>query len=239
MSTTVRRVLLHDQASEAGGAASWKQILVGAVAIAMAVSLLVYFPDREDGSGALLGGLSALIGSALGLAAIARVRPLPVRTSSEHMRLAALSTAAGVAIGIANLGANYGMALLDPTIYEQMVSRWAEFSSWSVVVAGPFMEEIAYRLALLGGLAWIVSRFTSDRRVIFYVALGLSALAFGVAHVFYGGVEDPVYAMGMAAKSSAGGVAFGWVFWRWGLPYSTVCHCVANATHLLLMPAFF
>jgi membrane protease YdiL (CAAX protease family) len=215
------------------------QILIAAASIAIAVSILLYFPDRDDGSGAVLGGFSALVASALGLAAVARARPLPRRTAAEHLWLTALALSAGVVVGIANLGANYSMSLMDRTIREQMVTRWAEFSSWSVVVVEPIMEEIAYRLVLLGGLAWIVSRFTDNRRTIAYLALGVSALLFGVAHVFYGGVDAPLYAVGMAVKSSAGGVAFGWVFWRWGLPYSIVCHCVANATHLLLMPALF
>lgn len=164
---------------------------------------------------------------------------MPERAATEHVRLAVLALGAGVAVGIANLGTNYGMAMLDPTIHEQMVTRWAEFSSWSVVVAEPIMEEIAFRLVLLGGLAWIVSRFTDDSRTILYVALGMSAVLFGVAHLFYGGVDDPLYGLGMAVKSSAAGVVFGWVFWRWGLPYAIICHCVANAMHLLLMPTLF
>lgn len=223
----------------AAGARSWTGTLIAAASIAVAVSVLLYFPDRDDGSGAVLGGLSALVASALGLVAVAQARPLPARTALEHVRLAALALGAGVVIGIANLGVNYGMALLDSAVHEQMVTRWADFSAWSVVIAEPIMEEILYRLLLLGGLAWLVSRFTDDRRTIFYAALGVSALLFGVAHVFYGGVDDPVYAVGMAVKSSAAGVALGWVFWRWGLPYSIIAHCVANATHLLLMPALF
>lgn len=212
---------------------------MAAAAIAVAVAVLMYFPDRDDGSGSALAGLSALFGSVVGLAAVRKVRPMPRRAAAERARLAALSLGAGVALGIANLGTNYGLALLDATIYEQMITRWANFSRWSVVLAEPIMEEILYRLFLLSGLAWIISRFTSDRLTIFYVASGVSALLFGIAHVFYGGVEHPYYAVGMAVKSSAAGVAFGWVFWRWGLAYSMICHCVANATHLLLMPALF
>ena len=229
----------HDRTAESARGRSWKEILVAAALVGVAVSVLGYFPDRDDGSGAVLGGLAALIGSILGLAALSKVRPLPRRTAVERARLAALALGVGVAVGIANLGANYGMALLDPAIREQMVTRWAEFSSWSVVVSGPILEEILFRLFLLGSLAWIVSRFTDDPRTTFYIALGLSTLLFGIAHAFYGGVDTPLYAIGIAVKSAAGGAVFGWVFWRWGLPYSIACHCVANATHLLLMPALF
>ena len=101
------------------------------------------------------------------------------------------------------------------------------------------MEEIAFRLVPLGVRAWIVGRVTGDRRTIAYAALGISSLLFGVAHVFYGGVNDPLYVIGMAVKSSAAGLLLGWVFWRKGLAYSIVCHSTANAVHLLLMPLFF
>lgn len=216
-----------------------KSLVPAAATIAATIALLHYYPDQDDGSGAMLGGIGAFFGALLGLAAVARTRPLPRRDASQHTRLAVLAVGAGAAVGIANLLANYGLSLLDPAIREQMVTRWAAFSTWSVVLAEPVMEEVVYRLGLLGGLAWITSRFTSDRRTIFHVALGVSAVIFGVAHIFYGGVEHPAYAVGMAVKSSAGGAAFGWVFWRWGLPYSMACHCVANAIHLLLMPAVF
>ena len=64
-------------------------------------------------------------------------------------------------------------------------------------------------------------------------------MLFGVAHIFYGGVDGAAYAVGMAVKSSAAGVVFGLVFWRWGLPHSMLAHCAANGAHLLLMPALF
>ena len=213
--------------------------LPAAVAIAFAVAMLLYFPDRDDGSGAVLGGLSALISVALVLPALARIRPLPARSAGEHVRLAVLSLGLGAALGIANLTVNRGMAALDSTIDQQMVTRWAEFSAWSIVIAGPIIEEIAYRLVLLTGLAWLVGRFSTNPRTMFYGALALSSLIFGVAHIFYGGVDNSLYAGGMALKSSGAGLLLGWVFWRWGLLYSALCHCAANGIHLLLILLVF
>jgi membrane protease YdiL (CAAX protease family) len=210
-----------------------------AAAMAAAVSLLSYFPDRDDGSGATLAGLSVLLGVALALSPLARYRPLPWRSFAERSHLLLQAVALGVSLGIANLLVNYSMASVRPAIFDQMVSRWAQFSSWSVVISGPIIEEIGYRLILLSALAWLAARFTDRRRTITIVALGASSLLFGVAHIFYGGVEDPLYVVGMAVKSAAGGLLLGWVFWRHGLPYSIVCHCLANGTHLLLMPALF
>lgn len=162
-----------------------------------------------------------------------------MRSVRDHCWLIILALGAGIGLGLANLGSNYAMAVVDPAIHEQMATRWAEFSAWSIVISRPIMEEIVFRLFLLSGLAWIAARFTDDRRTISYVALGMSALVFGVAHIFYGGVGEPLYKVGMAVKSTGGGLLLGWVFWRWGLPYSIICHCMANAIHLLLIPVLF
>ena len=208
-------------------------------AAAVAVSLLLYFPDRDDGSGAILGGLCALVAVPLGLAAAAKHRFLPARSMADHVRLLTTTLGLGIVLGMANLAANYGMAVFDPAIHEQMVTRWALFSSWSVVFTGPIMEEIGFRLVLMSAVAWITGRFTDNRRTIFYVALGVSSVLFGLAHIGYGGVDSPLYKVGMAAKSSAAGLVLGWIFWRRGLPYSIVCHCTANAVHLALMSLLF
>ena len=210
-----------------------------AVATALAVFFLLYFPDQDDGSGAVLGALASLVPVALALAALPRLRPLPERTTATRVRLVVLALAIGLAVGLGNLAVNYAMASLDPAIHRMMVTRWAEFSPWSVVVTGPIMEEIGYRLVLLTALAWLAARLTPNPRTILAVALGVSAVLFGVAHIFYGGVDSPLYATGMAIKTSGGGLVFGWVFWRWGLPYAVVCHCAANLIHLLLMPFLF
>jgi membrane protease YdiL (CAAX protease family) len=218
---------------------TWLIRLWIAVAAAVGVFLLLYLPDRDDGSGATLGGLSALVGVVLVLVPLAKYRPLPTRSARQHAHLILQALALGLGLGLANLLVNYGLAISKSAIYDQMVTRWAQFSAWSVVISGPIIEEISYRLILLGALAWLAARFTDNQRTITFVALGVSSLLFGVAHIFYGGVEDPVYMVGMAAKSGAGGLLLGWIFWRWGLPYSIACHCAANGTHLLLMPALF
>lgn len=89
---------------------SWTMRLSIAAAMAVAVSLLSYFPDRDDGSGATLGGLSVLLGVALALAPLERYRPLPKRSFTERSQLLLQALALGVGLGIANLLVNYGMA---------------------------------------------------------------------------------------------------------------------------------
>ena len=82
-------------------------------------------------------------------------------------------------------------------------------------------------------------RTIHHQRAVEWLALAIASTLFGIAHIFYGGVESTAYAIGMALKSSAAGLVFGLVFWRWGLPHSMLAHCTANGVHLLLMPLLF
>jgi membrane protease YdiL (CAAX protease family) len=215
--------------------------VLAAAAVAITVSLSLYFPKQDDGSGAVLGGIGAFAAVAIGLAAVRDVRPMPARAAMERARLMGRSLALGVALGFVNLGANYAIASLDPTIHAQMIEQWARFSAWSGVFAGPMVEEIVHRLVIMGGTAWVVWRFTHDGRLAFMIAMAVSSVLFGIAHILPGSrpTTGAVHALGVAVKSGAGGVALGWVFWRRGLPYAIACHGMANAVHLLAWPAIF
>lgn len=89
----------------------------------------------------------------------------------------------------------------------------------------------------------LIARRVGDQRTVFHIALGVSALLFGLAHILYpmpaGGAVRTVHAIAVVVKSAAAGLLLGWVFWRWGLPYSIMCHSMANAAHLMLAPALF
>jgi membrane protease YdiL (CAAX protease family) len=149
-----------------------------------------------------------------------------------------LSLIIGGALGLANLIANYSVASLDTPTYVRMSGMYARASVWSGVFANPLLEEIGFRLFLMGGVAWLLSRSTDDRRTVLLVALGVSALVFAPLHLLRppAGLLDATV---VVLKAGAAGVLLGWVFWRWGLPYSMACHGAANGIHLLVMPVFF
>lgn len=79
--------------------------------------------------------------------------------------------------------------------------------------------------------------------MVFWTALAVSALVFGVMHVLRPEPESLelawVYRSGVTLKSSVGGLLLGWIYWRWGLGYSILCHGTINGVHSLLEPLVF
>jgi membrane protease YdiL (CAAX protease family) len=212
--------------------------VMAAGVLATAAFLALYVPSPDDTSSAIVGAALAFCASAIGFAAVARVRPLPKRRLKGQARLMGLSLMIGTALGLANLIANYSVASLDSRIYDRMSGMYARSSAWEGVFANPLLEEIGFRLFLMGGIAWLLSRSTDDRRLVFLVALCVSAVVFGPLHLLRppAGLLDATV---VVLKAGAAGLLLGWVFWRWGLPYSVVCHGTTNAIHLLAVPLFF
>ena len=69
--------------------------------LALAAFVVLYFPNRDDAGGAIIGAAFAFCASVPGLAAVGRVRPLARRPLKEHGRLVGLSLIIGSALGVA------------------------------------------------------------------------------------------------------------------------------------------
>lgn len=214
-----------------------------AAILALVVFAAVYLPDREDGSGAFIGSVGAFAAAFVGVAALRRSRVLPRRSPLALARYAALTVLLGAASGTANLLINYGLTRLDPRIHDAMVRKVTTYSDWSMIVTAPVVEELTFRLVLLSGVAWLLGRFMKKRERIFPVALVVSATLFSFIHPAYPiPFGDPIMLLQtlvVLLKSGAAGLLLGWIFWRWGLPYSMACHSAANGVHILLTPLFF
>lgn len=73
-------------------------------------------------------------------------------------------------------------------------------------VAGPFFEELLFRGLAIGGLV----RLAGWKLI---PACLLQAAFFGVVHAYQGVTVDEM--AGAVAITAAGGLFFGWLFWRW------------------------
>jgi len=93
-------------------------------------------------------------------------------------------------------------------------------------------EELAFRLALLGGLVAILVRARADRRAAVAIAIALSALAFAAAH-HLGADGEPLAARVFAARTIAG-VAFALIAWFRSLAHAVYAHALYDLLVLAL-----
>ncbi len=206
-------------------------------------------------TGLLLGGrvqdagsilLSAVAGAAavwLGLAAAACCRTISPATTAEQGRRLIWSLAAGVALGLANLGANWLIASYHPTLRALLLRRFASIGAIDAIVAAPLMEEVLVRLCLMSVIAWIVWQLTDQSRHVLTIALIASSLVFALLHLARPFPGDPglvaFYRGSLLVKYTLAGFPMGWLFWRWGLPYAILCHVLVNVTHIALQRFVF
>ena len=111
------------------------------------------------------------------------------------------------------------------------------------LVASPLMEEVAMRLFLLSALTWVLFRLTKRRGLSFALALAGSSIGFALIHLDRPMPADAglaaFYQAALVVKYTLGGLPFGLIFWRWGLPYAILCHVAANLAHLALQQTVF
>jgi membrane protease YdiL (CAAX protease family) len=210
--------------------------------VALAAGLYLQGDVRDAWSFALAGVIGAAI-VAVGFAAASRCRGLAPRGPRSRVRLALLSLALGTAVGVANLAANWAIAASHPTLRMLLAERMTRIGFVDAVIAAPFVEEVVVRLFLMSVIAWLVSQVTRRAGLIFAIALVASAVVFAVMHLDRPMPADRLlagyYRAALLAKYTMAGVALGWSFWRWGLPYSILCHGAVNAVHLALEDRVF
>jgi membrane protease YdiL (CAAX protease family) len=199
-------------------------LAVSAAWVTFVLALPILEPGMSPSVEMAIGAVVAAGLVVVGFAAASRVRPMSTREGSERLRLLGWSLSLGALMGLVNLGANLGLASLDPTLRGLLAERFGQLSPWTSVLAAPVVEEVIFRLFLLSAAALVIARFVEDRRVVFWAALAISALVFGAMHVLR---PEPassglawIYRSGVTLKSTVGGLLLGWIYWRWGLGYS-------------------
>lgn len=191
--------------------------------------------EARDAESFAIAAIAAAAMVLLGSAAASRCRVLPSRAAAERARLAVLALLAGGAYGLANLAANWAIAESDPALRQLLVQRFARIEAFHAVVVAPLLEETGFRLFLMSVLAWALLRFTRRPAPAFAGALVLSSVIFAALHLARPLPLDPAlatfYRVALLLKYTPAGLLLGWMFWRWGLPYSILGHAAANAAH--------
>jgi hypothetical protein len=105
-------------------------------------------------------------------------------------------------------------------------------------------EEVMFRLLGVTLLAWLGGLVSRDsegrpRPVVFWIAIVVIAVAFGLAHLpTMSAIGIPIDALVVTrsiALNGVGGIAFGWLYWRRGLESAMVSHFSADIVlHVLL-----
>jgi membrane protease YdiL (CAAX protease family) len=215
---------------------------VGATALAFLAGLVLGGEIQDAASFAVATVVGVVIAIA-GLSASSVCRQLPVRTFTDHGRLLAFSLGAGAALGLINLAANWLIAAMHPAFREVLSQRMATADPIIGLVASPLVEEILFRLFLLSGTTWIVSRLTARRDLAFAVGLLVSSVMFSLVHLDRQMPPDATlanyYRLTLVLKYTVMALPFGWIFWRWGLPYAIAAHVAGNAAHLLAQQDLF
>ena len=189
-------------------------------------------------------GISALVGLVLvllGFAAASRWRRVTGHTSRARLRLGALSLLVGVVLSAVLLAALAAFSRVEPLIRARFADRLEEplWRPWALAFESSILEEVAFRLFALSVVAWIAHRLLKRTATAEWTAIAVSALLFGLVHLPAWAAATSINAGLIAAVlvlNGIGGVAFGWMFCRWGLPYAILCHFAGDVVIQSLGP---
>lgn len=130
----------------------------------------------------------------------------------------------------------FAITLIAPTAIASVQERFSP-PLLARVLYGGVTEELLLRWGLMTAVLWLAWRFLQRRNgfpkaALAWVAIAISAILFGAghlpaAHVLIGTLDTAtvVYVLG---ANSAFGIAFGFLFWRFGLEAAMIAHAVAH-----------
>ncbi len=156
-----------------------------------------------------------------------------------------------IGLGAASFAA---MALLErlwfaPHVPEKLRNTDASAKVWMRFLAsfyGGIDEEILTRLFMVSGLAWLLglawrSSSGTPANGAFWLAIVLAAVLFGLGHLPATRAITkitPMLTMRAILLNGVAGVAFGWLFWQYGLEAAMVAHFTADILLHILGPVF-
>lgn len=135
--------------------------------------------------------------------------------------------------------------LFQPFMPQTVQSTTLNIALWKRVLAcfyGGIVEELLLRLFLMTLMAWVFWKMglregKHPARLAFWLAIALSALLFGVAHLPAAATLwslTPIVITRTMVLNSLMGIVFGFLYWQWGLEYAMLSHfCADIALHVI------
>jgi hypothetical protein len=202
---------------------------------------------------ALLGGIGMLLANRIGLGmpfAEGWVKREPVPYRLRNIAAIAWVTAVGLVL----LSMFLHSVVLDPPLNAMLdkldiplpeTTTVSPLRGFLASLSAGITEETLFRLFGLSLLAWLGGLLFHDsdgrpKPIVFWVANVLFALAFGTAHLpteaALGLSMNPLVVTSTLILNGIGGLAFGWLFWTFGLESAMLAHFLADAIKLTLIP---
>jgi len=209
--------------------------------VAFCVALVLAVPQPPNPLHIAIGALGGALLIVVGFMAAFRCRPIHARTPAQRAKRAALSLVAGAILGGLLLALLVALAHNEPALRSRFAGRVSEplWRPWALGFESSILEEVTFRLFAMSVVAWVVSRVTKRPAVIAGMAIVVSALLFGAAHVpawIAAGHTPPLLIAGVLLLNGIGGVLLAVIFWRWGLAYAIVCHFAGDVVVQSLGP---
>lgn len=103
------------------------------------------------------------------------------------------------------------------------------------VLYGGITEEVLLRWGFMTVLAWVAWRFARRTPAWMWVAIVVSALVFAAGHlpaasILVGPLTAPIVTYVLVANTVFG-IAFGWLYWRYGLEAAIVAHALTHVVN--------
>ena len=167
-------------------------------------------------------------------------------SNSNNKDFFSISIIAGVLTGIALLAFDYIFYKMGTgiTFFNVTPPVW-----WKGLMAsfyGGIAEEILMRLFLLNLFVWLFSKIikkgdTKQNRPIIWVSIIIAAIIFGAGHLPATAAIAPLTPLIILRAfllNGAGGIVFGWLFWKRGLLSAMIAHFSADIILHVLFVVF-
>lgn len=120
-------------------------------------------------------------------------------------------------------------------IGEAAIPLWKRFV---IAFDSSILEELIFRLFLVSFVVWLLARFMR-RDVAVWIALVISALAFGAAHLNRWMSAGPEVIAAVMLVNGVIAIAIGLVYVRWGIEAAILSHFAGDVTVHVIGPYLF